>query len=173
MGQTTWELGSTRCVTERIVLPPPTQVYVESIGESTLCVKWKRANEDDLPNGVQNVTQFVIMYGFTSQITMKQADFTAYATCAIQNCSYCFKPEQPMYNQVLFFRVAGRVPGVGTGAASATSAAWAISSDCGESRYLDNGDKLLSKWACRECPRGGDCTGSVLWNDVRAKFGFL
>ena len=111
IGQTTWELGSTRCVTERIFLPPPTQVYVESINTSTLCVKWKRANEDGLPNGVQNVTQFVIMYGFTSQITMKQADFTAYATCAIQNCSYCFKPKQPMYNQVLFFRVAGRVPG--------------------------------------------------------------
>ena len=172
IGQTTWEVGSIRCVTERIFLPPPTDIYVEGINTSTLCVNWKRTDEDGLPSGVQNITQFVIAYGFTSQVTLVQADYTAYATCTTQNCSYCFKPEQPIYNQVLFFRVAGRVAGVGIGAASATSASWTISSDCGNNRYLDDGDKLLSKWTCRECPHGGDCTGSVLWNDVRAKFGY-
>ena len=172
-GQTTWDIGSYACATERIVLPAPTNVVAVAKTNSMICVSWNHPLKEKMPTGFNNITKYVVAQSLTSQFTLEDAMKTSIASCtSSSNCSYCFKPNKMMYKEVLYVRVAGMVEFTGIGAASATSEGWTTAKDCGNDRYLDDSETLLTNWECRDCPRGADCTGESLWKDVRAKFGY-
>ena len=50
--------------------------------------------------------------------------------------------------------------------------AWKITSDCTDLQYLQIGDKDMTKWACKSCPEGASCAGSITQYGIKARFGW-
>ena len=50
--------------------------------------------------------------------------------------------------------------------------AWKITSDCTDLQYLQTGDKDMTKWACKSCPEGASCAGSITQYGIKARFGW-
>ena len=50
--------------------------------------------------------------------------------------------------------------------------AWKITSDCTDLQYLETGYKDMTKWACKSCPEGASCAGSITQYGIKARFGW-
>eukprot|EP00505_MAST-04D_sp_SCG-Rhode-Island_P001557 Stramenopile-MAST_4_protein_1557 len=111
---------------------------------------------------------FICPYGFVTSLG-GQKECTA---CAPGKYTGSSRQGIPLHLSKSYIRVTAVVMGNLIGALSAPSNGWITAGECGDTRYLDNNSSMLQDWQCVNCPAGGDCSGDILWDGVRAQFGY-
>ena len=173
IGQITVSLGSSICVTEQLVMGPPTNLRVKPAGLRKLCIKFEPPPKESWPQGIKEISKYIIAYSTKNQFTLSSASNQFVANCtSLIECEVCLEQGIPLHLSKSYIRVTAVVMGNLIGALSAPSNGWITAGECGDTRYLDNNSSMLQDWQCVNCPAGGDCSGDILWDGVRAQFGY-